>query len=178
MAPGPVRGIWRSETGTGVNGSGPAVPESGQPTDRDLLNFVRAEIRFELDLLHGRVNALLAGEAFLTIAYTAAMSNATAWGPRFAAVCAPLLASLGLALALLVTPGVAATARIVLTQTALQMELVERLSGSTLTGYYEVADRPSALVDQRRSLLFFRAVPVMFAVVWIILLILVPVLVR
>jgi len=43
--------------------------------DAERLGFVRAELRFELTLLHDRVNALLTAEAFLTIAYTAAMSN-------------------------------------------------------------------------------------------------------
>lgn len=157
--------------------SGSAMPESEQPSDRDLLDLVRAEIRFELDLLHGRVNAFLAGEAFLTIAYTAAMSNGTPWGHRFAAVCAPLLALLGLALALLITPGVVANARIVLTQTALQMELIERASGLVPSGFYEMRRNPSPVVDQRRSLLFFRAVPVMFTMLWAILLVLVPLLV-
>ena len=36
---------------------------------------MRVETRSELGLLHERVNALLAAEAFLTIAYTAAMSS-------------------------------------------------------------------------------------------------------
>jgi len=47
--------------------------------DADRLALVRAEIRFEIDLLHQRVNALIAAEAFLTIAYTAAMSNGATW---------------------------------------------------------------------------------------------------
>lgn len=42
------------------------------------LVVVRDETRFELALLHDRVNALLAAEAFLTIAFTAAMSNGAA----------------------------------------------------------------------------------------------------
>jgi len=40
--------------------------------DAERLVFVRAELRFELGLLHERVNALLTAEAFLTIAYVAA----------------------------------------------------------------------------------------------------------
>lgn len=137
---------------------------------------VRDEIRFELGLLHDRANALLAAEAFLTIAYTAAMSNGTAWGRQFAAVAAPTLALLGLLLALLALPGVAATARIVLIQTALQEQLVEQLPGSALADFHGVADRRSAVEDQRRSLLFFRAVPLLFAVVWIVLTVLTGVL--
>jgi len=97
------------------------------------------------------------------------MSNGAPWGRQFAAVAAPTLALLGLLLALLALPGVAATARIVLIQTALQEQLVEQLPGSGLAGFHGVADRRSAVEDQRRSLLFFRAVPLLFAVVWIVL---------
>lgn len=149
-----------------------AAPGPDETSEADRLALVRAEIRFELDLLHQRVNALLAAEAFLTIAYTAAMSNGTAWGRPFATVVAPVLAVLGLLLALLVLPGVTATARIVLTQTALQQQLVERLPGSALAGFYGVTGRPSALADQRRSLLFFQAVPILFSAVWSILFVL------
>lgn len=129
-------------------------------------------IRFELGLLHDRVNVLLAAEAFLTIAYTAATSNGAAWGRQFAAIAAPVLAVLGLLLAVLALPGVAATARIVLTQTAREEQLVERLPGSALGGFHSVTGPGSALKDQQRSLLFFRTVPLLFAVVWIVLLVL------
>lgn len=142
------------------------------PSDADRLALVRAEIRFELDLLHQRVNALLAAEAFLTIAYTAAMSNSASWGRPFATVAAPVLSVLGLLLALLLLPGVTATARIVLTQTALQQQLAERLPGSALAGYYGLPGRPAALTDQRRSLWFFQAVPILFSVVWTVLFVL------
>lgn len=148
------------------------APGPDDPSEADRLALVRAEIRFELDLLHQRVNALLAAEAFLVIAYTAAMSNGTAWGRPFASVAAPVLAVLGLLLALLVLPGVRATARIVLTQTAVQQQLVERLPGSARAGFYGVPGRPTAVADQRRSLLFFQAAPILFSVVWSILFVL------
>lgn len=144
--------------------------------DEARLLAVREATRFELGLLHDRVNALLAAEAFLTIAYTAAMSNGTDWGRPFAAVAGPSLAVLGLLLAGLALPGVAATARIVLTQTALQERLVERLPGSPHAGYHSTRGPGSALRDQRRSLVFFRTVPILFAVVWTVLLILTVVL--
>lgn len=154
---------------TGTRGASPGPDET---SDSDRLAFVRAEIRFELDLLHQRVNALLAAEAFLTIAYTSAMSSGAAWGRSFAMIAAPLLSVLGLLLALLVIPGVRATVHIVLIQTARQEQLVEGLPGSALAGYYGVAGRPPALADQRRSLLFFQAVPILFSVVWSVFLVL------
>lgn len=64
---------------------------SGSPDSRNQLAFIREETRFEIGLLHERVNALVGAEAFLTIAFTAAMSNGTAWGARFAAIVAPIL---------------------------------------------------------------------------------------
>ena len=154
---------------TGAHG---AVPDPEDTPLPDRLALVRADIRFELELLHRRVDALLAAEAFLTIAYTAAMSNGAPWGRSFAAVAGPVLAVLGLLLAVLVLPGVRATARIVLTQTAVQDRLLERLRGSALAGFHGVEGRPTALADQRRSLLFFTAAPVLFALVWVILLVL------
>ena len=150
----------------------PTGPPDPREDEEARLVAVREEIRFELRLLHDRVNALLAAEAFLTIAYTAAMSNGAAWGRQFAAVAGPVLATLGLLLAVLALPGVLATARIVLTQTALQEQLVERLPGSALGGFHSVTGPHSALKDQHRSMLFFRNVPLLFAVVWTILLIL------
>ena len=90
---------------------------SGSPDSRNQLAFIREETRFEIGLLHERVNALVGAEAFLTIAFTAAMSNGTAWGARFAAIVAPILSA----------------------------------------------------PDQWRSMLFFRAAPGLFALVWTIL---------
>lgn len=140
---------------TGRREDDPAVADEAR------LIAVRDEIRFELGLLHDRVNALLSAEAFLTIAYTAAMSNGAAWGRHFAAIAAPVLAVLDLLLALLALPGVTATTRIVLAQTARQEELVERLPGSALGGFHSATGRGSALKDQHRSLLFFRTVPLL-----------------
>ena len=98
------------------------------------------------------------------------MSNGAAWGLSFARVAAPVLAVLGLLLALLVIPGVMATVRIVLDRTAVQERLAVRLPGSAVAGFYADAPRSSALADQRRSMLFFQAAPVLFSLAWAILL--------
>ncbi|SEQ14578.1 hypothetical protein [Microlunatus flavus] len=153
------------DVGGDVGGGADGADQAAQAAR---LALVRDETRFELGLLHDRVNALLAAEAFLTIAYTAAMSNGASWGAAFAAVAAPVLALLGLLLALLALPGVGTTVRIVLALTAQQDELFARLRGSAVA-YHGAPGRPAALDDQRRSLLFFRAVPVLFAVVWVVL---------
>jgi len=137
--------------------------------DADRLASIRAELRFELGLLHDRVNALLAAEAFLTIAYTAAMSNAAPWGASFSAVVAPVLSVLGLLLALSSWPGVASTVRLVLAWTADQAELLGRdsaLRSGTSGLPTRSADVDRVLSTQWRSMLFFRLVPGLFALVW------------
>ncbi|GAB2597198.1 hypothetical protein GCM10009593_43250 [Microlunatus antarcticus] len=144
------------------------MPAPDPAADAARLAAVREETRDELGLLHERVNALLGAEAFLTIAYTAAMSNGAPWGRVFAGVAAPVLAVLGLLLALLTLPAVRGAARILLVLSAQQDELFGRLGG-TAPGYHGGAGRPSSWADQRRALLFFRAVPVLFVVVWIAL---------
>jgi hypothetical protein len=135
----------------------------------DRLTSIRSELRFELGLLHDRVNALLAAEAFLTIAYTAAMSNAAPWGASFSAVVSPILSVLGLLLALLAWPGVASTVTLVLAWTEDQTELLTR-DGSLSSG---PSGLPTSRADVRRvrstqwrSMLFFRVVPGLFALVW------------
>ena len=140
---------------------------AGSRDGAERLAFIRAELRFELGLLHDRVNALVAAEAFLTIAYTAAMSSGARWGEAFSAIVSPVLAVLGLLLALLAWPRVAPTRRLVLGWTASQVELLAREASlrSTVSGL----PGRSAERDQRSSLLFFRAVPGLFALVWTVL---------
>lgn len=136
------------------------------------LERVRAETRAEIGLLHDRVSALVASEAFLTVGYAVTMSNGAAWGKSFAMIVAPLLAVLGLLLAVLAGLGVAATARLVLEWTERQGELLDQHPqlADTFLGWAAIGGiRHSASEDQRRSLLFFRAVPMLFSVVWTVL---------
>ena len=148
-----------------------SAPEGDPPLPQ--LAIIRDEIRFEIGLLHDRVNALLAAEAFLTIAYTAAMSNGTPWGGTFARIVAPILALLGLFLALLAWPGVNATVKIVLQWTFRERLLFDDHPSlaATIPGGLVVTNGNQAQLEtvQRRSMLFFRAVPVLFVVVWIAL---------
>ncbi len=164
----------------GLAGQLARVEDADVPGDQRAA-FIRAELRFELGLLHDRTNALLSAEAFLTIAYTTAMGNGTAWGTTFSAVVSPVLSVLGLLLALLTWPGVASTARLVLAWTAELSDLMERdaelSSGpSGLPGHAAAYHRLRS--DQRRSLLFFRLVPVLFALVWSVLIVVAVVLTR
>lgn len=53
---------------------------------------------------------------------------------------------------------------------------MQRSPESVLGGFHIVTGPGSALKDQRRSMLFFRTVPLLFAEVWIILLVLTSIL--
>ena len=140
-----------------------------EPAAAEVLAFIREETRFEIGLLHDRVNALLGAEAFLTIAFTAAMSNGTPWGGRFAAVVAPILSVLGLLLALLAWPGIERTVKIIGEWTVRRLELLEHdpALAASMWGLAQRA-RGAQRKDpaQGRSMLFFRAVPALFTVVW------------
>lgn len=149
--------------------------EPGQPPGAaEQLGVLRAQLRSEIGFLHERVNALVAAEAFLTIAFTTAMANAAPWGVVFAAVVSPVLAVLGLALALLSWPGVRATVRLVLGLTRQHLQVGQREPGLAVAS--TTSDGPGATArqavrDQRASMLFFRAVPPLFTVVWSVLLV-------
>ncbi len=157
-----------------ANDGGRDRPEVPAELDRAVreLGLIRSETRAEIGLLHDRVNALLAAEAFLTIAYTAAMSNGTRWGRSFALVVAPLLSVLGLLLALFAGAGIYATTRFVTEWTRRQRQLLDQypaIAGTVLGWAAAGGNKHRAVDDQRRSLLFFRAVPVLFGTVWAVL---------
>lgn len=126
------------------------------------LAFVRDELRFELGLLHGRVGALIGAETFLTIAFTAAMSTGASWGD----LVSPILAALGLALALLAWPGIHATVTIIMAWTARYVDLLSSPSLSSTPWGLRSDHVHRAATNQARSMLFFRAVPALLTVAW------------
>lgn len=128
---------------------------------------IREETRFELQLLHERVNTLLAAEAFLTIAYTTTMNSQGGW----AVVVAPVLAVLGLLLAALAWPGVSTTAHLVMQWTYQVGDLLEQHPQAGAPGPGGHPDRRTRETGQRRSLLLFRFAPPTFLSVWVILLV-------
>lgn len=140
---------------------------SGTPADpAALLASLRDETRFELNLLHERVNTLLAAEAFLTIAYTATMSSSGRWS----AVVAPVLAVLGLLLAALAWPGVSTTAQLVMALTYQFGNVVDGHPEALPSGAAGRGDRRAREIGQRRSLLLFRFAAPLFLSVWVVLL--------
>jgi len=142
------------------------------PGAPERLAFIREEIRSEISLLHERVNALVQAEAFLTIAFTGAMSGAAPGGDDFSAVVGPVLSVLGLLLALLAWPGIEVTVRTIRTWTARRTALLRSDPALTATvwgiaaqGRGEGRHDP----DHWRSMLFFRTAPGLFVVVWTVL---------
>jgi hypothetical protein len=137
------------------------------------LVFIREETRFEIGLLHDRVNALISAEAFLTIAYTMAMSNASLrWGVLFSTLVAPILALVGLVLAALAWPGVDASYKIIFEWSSRQHQFMEEAPLMTeLMWRLDVLGRGNrrADPDTRSTMLFARAVPAVFGVSWAIL---------
>ena len=137
------------------------------------LAFLREETRFEIGLLHDRINALISAEAFLTISFTMAMGGTNArWGPAFATIVAPMLSLLGLALAILSWPGVNASFRIIVEWNTRQTQLMR--DNTPLIDSMWRLDVPGrgnlrADPDQRQTMLFARAVPAVFAAAWAIL---------
>ena len=140
---------------------------------QERLRFIREETRFEIELLHGRINALIGAEAFLMIAFTAAMSsNNPHWGGTFAALAAPVLSIVGLLLAVLSWPGVDASFRIILEWNAHQVQLMNaNLTLNETLWRQPVLGRRSRRADPDPgwSMIFARAVPIVFTAAWAIL---------
>jgi len=81
----------------------------GQVTDNELLTFYRSEIRFESEVVNGRLQALLGSQSFLVIAYATAMTGSTKrWGDTMVLIIPPLMALLGFVLAAMAWPGIRA----------------------------------------------------------------------
>lgn len=124
--------------------------------DAERLVFIREETRFEVGLLHDRINALISAEAFLTIAYTMAMTSDHR-GAIFSMLVAPMLAVVGLLLAVLAWPGVDASFKIIVEWNSRQVQVMQENPLLTDTMW-----RPSVLgknnlrvdPDQRTSMLF------------------------
>lgn len=135
--------------------------------------FIREETRFEIGLLHDRINALISAEAFLTIAFTMAISNSNArWGTMLSTVVPPVLSLVGLVLAALAWPGVDASFKIVNEWTARQRQFMQENPVITdLMWRLDVLGKGNlrADPDTRKTMLFARAVPAVFGIAWAIL---------
>ena len=136
------------------------------------LAFVREEMRFEVGILHDRINALISAEAFLLISFTMSLVYATAhWRDKFFFV-PPMLSLIGFMLAVLAWPGVNTSYKIIVEWNII---LVEVLTEARATSNFMwpttlfVSGERRTQADHRNSMLFARSVPVVFAVAWAVL---------
>ncbi len=136
------------------------------------LAFIREEMRFEVGVLHDRINALISAEAFLLISFTMALAYSNAhWSDKFFLV-APMLSLIGFMLAVLAWPGVNTSFKIIVEWNVMLVQVLNE--AHAVSG---IMWRPSLFVggdrrthnDHRNGMLFARSVPVVFAVAWAIL---------
>lgn len=136
------------------------------------LAFIREEMRFEISVLHDRINALISAEAFLLISFTMALAYSNAhWSDKFFLV-APMLSVIGFTLAVLAWPGVNTSFKIIVEWNILLVQVLNEARAVS-----DFMWRPSLFAggdrrthdDHRNGMLFARAVPVVFAVAWAIL---------
>jgi hypothetical protein len=137
------------------------------------LSFIREETRFEIGLLHDRVNALIGAEAFLTIAFATAMGNTNEfWGPLFAFLVAPTLSLTGLILAILAWPGIYASLHIIEEWQQRQDEVMQSdvlVAEAMWRRAAAVTEGQPPIPTRQHSMIFARAVPAVFGVAWAIL---------
>ena len=144
------------------------------PTEATIrpISFIRDEMRFEVGVLHERINALISAEAFLLISFTMSLAYANGrWSDKFFFI-APMLSVIGFALAVLAWPGVNTGYKIIVEW---NIVLVRALNEAHAVS--DLVWRPSVFAygdhrtqsDHRAGLLFARSVPLVFAFAWMIL---------
>lgn len=149
-----------------------AERDGGPEVEARRVQAIRDEMKFEIGILHDRVNALVSAEAFLIISFTMALAY-SGEGPsgRFFPV-APLLAAVGFLLAVLAWPGVNRGVAIVVEWNLL---LIEALKGARADPGFvwrpsvDVAGDARTQAWHRNSMLFARFVPGVFALAWVLL---------
>ncbi|GBR06657.1 hypothetical protein [Acetobacter oeni] len=142
----------------------------GTPTDHELLAFYRSEIRFESEVVNGRLQALLGSQAFLVIAYATAMTGSTRrWGDSMVLLIPPLCSLLGFVLALMALPGIRAAYAAIAKWEGKQRVLHQRspcLAELTLgAGEDETRDM---MRRGQKGALFAHQAPFVFLVAWAI----------
>lgn len=133
---------------------------------------IRDEMKFEIGILHDRINALVSTEAFLIISFTMSLAySGDRWSSRFFWI-APVLSLVGFLLAVLAWPGVSRGFQTIVEWNLLMIEVLpEARKDPRIVWIPSVAVAGAARMqsDHRRGLLFARFVPAVFAVAWLIL---------
>ena len=143
--------------------------ETGNPAQRVLA--IREEMKFELGVLHDRVNALVSAEAFLIISFTMSLAySGEGFSGRF--LIAPALALVGLLLAVLALPGVKAGVEIIVEWNLLLIRALDEARKDPRFVWRApdaVSGESRTHGQHRKALLFARFVPTVFAVAWVLL---------
>lgn len=133
---------------------------------------IREEMKFEVGIMHDRINTLVSAEAFLTISFTMSLTYVNdQWSGRFFWI-APLLALVGFLLAVLAWPGVSRSFEIIAEWNILLIDAVNQARKEPHFAWRPSIGTLGASKEQgghRRAMLFTRFVPAVFAVAWICL---------
>lgn len=129
-------------------------------------------MRFEIGILHDRINALISAQAFLLISFTMALVYAgSRWGDKFFFV-APILSVIGFMLSALAWPGISTSYRTVVEWNIILVRVLNEASADPKFIWTPslIADGERRIqADHRNGLLFARFIPVVFAVAWVVL---------
>ena len=149
-----------------------STDDGGTDVHARRVQAIREEMKFELGVLHDRVNALVSAEAFLIISFTMSLAYSNdRWSSRFFLI-APVLASIGFLLAILAWPGVKRGVEIVVEWNELLIQALSEARKDSHFVWRPSVDVLGAVRTQdlhRKGMLFTRFVPAAFAVAWVLL---------
>jgi hypothetical protein len=149
----------------------PAPPPEPLDVKLEKLRFYREEIKHEFNLLSNRVSAYITSQSFLVTGFALSLGNLNPqWGELFRQVFPPMLVLLGLASSILVRPGIQGACDTIglwhIKQDSLfendpRMQEYRVLRCVVPCGQSDPVD-----LIHRRSLLFARWAPLLFAIAW------------
>lgn len=149
----------------------PIIDTNSHSENVGLLAAYRSEIRFETELLSGRLNAFLSAQSFLIIAYATSMSGALDSAPYYMVLVPLPLALLGLILSIYAWPSIRTSYESISKWQERQEELLT--SRTDIATYWPTSGPqrgrydPSLMVGLQRSSLFARHTPWIFSIAWI-----------
>jgi len=136
----------------------------------DQLDHIRTELRAEIELLNSRLNALIASQSFLVIAYGSSLGASFGeWRTLFTVTLPPLFSVLGFVLVIEAWPGLRAAHEAIRLWRRREAELVSSHSGyNPYTLATDEQSRRRLEQRQRAGSLFWTRVPVIFLTAWVL----------
>ena len=149
-----------------------SAQDSGADTYAKRALAIREEMKFEVGIMHDRINTLVSAEAFLTISFTMSLTYVNdQWSGRLLWK-APQLANVGFLLAVLAWPGVSRSFAIIAEWNILLIEAMNEARTEPHPVWRPSIGTIGAAREQgghRRAMLFTRFVTALFAVAWVCL---------